>query len=302
MWLPVLISSLAVAWCAWLTATVLTRPVMRVDQAWAFEDVRRSRLMAASRTYRWFHPLVDEWQGSAGLQIPGLSVPVERSLRQRGSRLPWRPGEYLATTLLEALGVAVVVGTGWWLSGGAALESAWWGLIAACGTVYSILWILKRRARRHVAEFVSRLPFALDGIAMLLQVGAGIEEAFETMARESSGHATGFELTELNQAIRRGTSFRQALEDLRTRFDEVEIREPLGAIISSSELGTPLSEVLRILAHQMRQKRMQQVETIAAQAHVAIEYPAFLILLACMLVIMVPFVATALVSWFRSGL
>lgn len=301
MWPVLLLTAGACGGLTWIVLSLVTRPSLPVDQAWAFEEVRRARLESACATYRIFLPLIDEWIQGGLLTIPGLEPMVERSLRQRGSRLPWRPAEYLASSILEGLGCGAA---------GVALIWVWTGSIAlwlptiVMGTLVYLgwaLWSLQQQSRRHVADFIARLPFALDGMAMLLQVGAGLEETLGTLARESGGHAVGFELTEMNAAIRRGVPFRQAVEDLRNRFDAVEIREPLGAINSSSELGTPLSEVLRVLAQQMRLKRMQNLETIAARAQVAIQFPAFLILLACTLVIMVPFVAPVVLQMLGSG-
>lgn len=301
MWPAVLSTAVACGWLTWVIVGLLTRPSLPVDQAWAFEEVRRARLEAASPAFRICLPLIDEWTLGGTRRIPMLQEIVERGLRQRGSRLPWRPAEFLATTLLEGLGMGGAAFLLTWVWTG---STAMWLFVLLMGTVGYVawaLWSLNHQAARHVSDFITRLPFALDGMAMLLQVGAGLEEALGTLARESGSHAVGFELTELNAAVRRGTPFRQAIEDLRSRFDAVEIREPLGAINSSSELGTPLSEVLRVLAQQMRLKRMQNLETIAARAQVAIQFPAFLILLACTLVIMVPFVAPAFLQLLGSG-
>lgn len=297
-----LCTAVASGWMTWLVISLLSRPRLQVDQAWAFEEMRRARLEGASTTYRWFLPVIDEWQQWGWLGLPGLEPRIARGLRQRGSRLPWRSTEFLAVILLEGAGVGLACVLGLWVwSGSLALWLPMWvvGFVASVGFA---VWRLEQQARRHVAEFIARLPFALDGMAMLLQVGAGLEEALGTLARESGENPVGFELDELNAAIRRGIPFRQAVEEMRNRFDAVEIREPFGAINSSFELGTPLSEVLRVLAQQMRLKRMQTLETVAARAQVAIQFPAFLILVACTLVIMVPFVAPAILNLVQSGL
>jgi len=85
-----------------------------------------------------------------------------------------------------------------------------------------------------------------------------------------------------------------ALRNFVTRTQDEDVAEVVLAIIEGEELGTPLAKILRIQAEQMRQKRSQWAEKASSEAEVTLVFPAMLIMIACLILVVAPFILTAI--------
>lgn len=85
-----------------------------------------------------------------------------------------------------------------------------------------------------------------------------------------------------------------ALRNFARRVQDDDVAEFVAGVIEGEKLGTPLAQIFRVQAEQMRQKRSQWAEKAAAESEVALVFPAMLIMVACLIIVAAPFVLTAI--------
>jgi Flp pilus assembly protein TadB len=296
MWVSTALLAAAVGVAAWTLSGLVGKKQLRQDQLWAFEDRRIAALEAKSRVIRWCGPLVDELRRGPWNRLPGIRS-VERWLSQSYTTTPWSVDEFMAASLIEAsflsiTGICLLQVIGF--SGLVCFVVGFTLVVVYCGFV---IFRLRCAAIRRMNQLKMRFPFAIDAVAMIMGAGASFHEALQTVAKQCGGHPVGEELTQLLHSLEHGFTFRQAIEKLRQRLHDADIRELMAAAVTSHELGTPLVSTLLELGQRMRISQSQLLETRAAQANVAIQGPAFLVLVSCVVIIMVPFLLPAIALW-----
>jgi tight adherence protein C len=152
---------------------------------------------------------------------------------------------------------------------------------------------LNKAAVLRLDRLKARLPYGVDLMALMMEAGAGFRDSLGAVARENSDHPLGQELGKVQYAIERGQTLRQALIEMRDRLNQDDVNEMVFSILKAEELGTPLGKIFLTLADQMRLKRFQWAEKKAGEAETQISYPGMLLMMACMIVAVGPFVLRA---------
>jgi tight adherence protein C len=263
-----------------------------------FEDRRRALLRQGNGTYRMSEPLVN-WLAVRAGGSAAQRERVGRQLQAAGERLPWRPEELIALRQAEGglIGVALFIVFGLM---GQLFAGLLIGVLAAFVYPPAALSDVGRRARRRLAKLKRRLPFAIDLMALMMEAGAGFREALESAVRESKDNPLAEELGRVLSDTERGVSRREALLAVQARLADKDISDLIFAIVKGEEMGTPLASTLRTAADQMRLLKSQTAEKEAGQAQVTILFPGLLVMLACILIIVAPFLLQALKQ--RGGL
>lgn len=276
----------AVGWLAAAVVRVMFGPRLGASQG-MYERERRERIRAESPVFLWLEPLVDELARSQ--KVTDDHEKIARALRMLPDWPPWTPQDFLATRKVEAGLCGIVIGLLLWPILGP--------IVAIVGTIivasgYIIFWGVRVQelAQKRRTAFLKRLPYAVDLLALMMEAGASFDEAVATLVEESPNHPVGEEFSFLLREIRLGRSRRDALIQLRDRLDEDSVREFVTAILNGEEFGTPLSRILRTQADQMRLKRSQWAEKAAGEAQVKIVFPGIMIMIACLLIIVTPFI------------
>ncbi len=295
--IPFLLSGavlLGVLIASWAVAFAIGRKVSIPADASRFEVERRAALESDSIVYRTLQVLVydlvgycRDWYGKQRL------LAIKKSLTFCGEGAPWTAEEFLATKHLEGMIAGTVVGL---------VFSIQLGFIAGVGIAISIafaypivvLAALADKASAKVRSIKLRLPFVVDLMALMLESEANFRDCLKTAVRENSDHPLGQELAVVDHEIELGRPRADALRTFQMRMgDDDDVRELVFAIIKGEELGTPLAEVLRNQADQMRLKRSQWGEKAAAEAQVKMSFPGMLIMVACIIVVMAPIILAA---------
>jgi len=86
--------------------------------------------------------------------------------------------------------------------------------------------------------------------------------------------------------VQLGYTRRDALKRLAMRTGVAEIRSFVGLIIQSDELGTSLVELLRNYAADMRFRRLNKAEKLAAQAATKMLIPLFIFIFPTVFIMM----------------
>jgi len=267
---------------------VLRRPDLDARLAPYLRDAPRpSRLLAGSETLTPFPTLerllrpvlgdlmkgVDRWVGGAG--------GVRRRLDQLGTDLT-----------LEQFRAEQVIWGGFGLA--AALGLVFLSLAAGSGTnpvllllaagIFTIGGVLARdryltkqvaqREERMLAEF----PTIAELLALAITAGEGPVGALERVTRISSGELT----RELSRALgeaRAGASLVQALEGIARRTSLAPLARFVDGVAVAVERGTPLAEVMRAQAVDVREAGKRQLLESAGRREIGMMVPVVFLVL-----------------------
>lgn len=203
----------------------------------------------------------------------------------------WRPEEYLAARHLGLIPAITAGGlVAWAHSGGLA------GLAMGLGMLlFAPVFIAKEvrdRAARRVREVRSRLPYTLDLMALVLEAGGGtLFDCLRMAADENAGHPLGEEYRRVVSAIEKGVSPTDALGEMSRRLGDQDVAEVNLAITTSESRGLPLGEALQVVGARIRTRQVQWMERAAEEAKVHITWPAMIVMIACLAIVVAPFLA-----------
>ena len=251
----------------------------------SFELSRRSKLRQSNACYRLFEPLIDEL---AEMQPTSpQDSPLAYHLKLCPGLPPWGPREFMATNIVEAVFVGLSISAFVSLSGMVIFAVILGGLT---GLAYPALAksSVVSRSKSWLKQIKLRLPFAIDQISLMMEAGAGFEDSLKTVVNDNPDHPLSIEFAEVIRQLSLGRPRSQALNSFRDRLADDDISEIIFAITKGEELGTPLGNILREQAAQMRIKRSQWGEKAAAEAEVQMVFPGMITMVACLLVIVAP--------------
>lgn len=161
------------------------------------------------------------------------------------------------------------------------------GIGGFLGFYLPLFWLnSKIGQRKH--EIEKALPDALDLLTISVEAGLGFDAAIAKVAEKWENELSrGF--ARVNAEIRLGKIRREALRDMSHRADVPNLTNFIAAVIQADTLGVSLAKVLRIQSEQMRVKRRQRAEELAAKAPVKMMFPlVFLIFPSIMIVLLGP--------------
>lgn len=149
------------------------------------------------------------------------------------------------------------------------------------------------RKRQHVIRLA--LPDALDLLVVCIEAGLGLDQAFMRVSQEL--RITHPELCEeldmVNAQIRVGRTRIEALRELASRTGVDDIKSLVAMLIQTDRFGTSVAQSLRVHSEDMRLKRRQRAEEMAAKTTVKMVPPlVFFIFPALFVVILGPAMIT----------
>ena len=216
---------------------------------------------------------VDRWVGGATSVRRRLDqAGTETTLEQfRAEQVVWG-GFGLAAALGLAL-LSVASGTG--TSPVALLGSC--ALLMVAGVLGRDRWLtrqVQRREERMLAEF----PTVAELLALAVTAGEGPIGALERIARTSSGELT----KELSRALgeaRAGATLIQALEGIAARTSLAALARFVDGVAVAVERGTPLADVLRAQAVDVREAGRRRLLESAGRREIAMMVPVVFLVL-----------------------
>lgn len=261
-------------------------------QAWDFEEIRLNEIRKRSFWYRHFEPLCRDLENGIWLHTIGNLNSIEKSLQQGADDLPWSAKEYLATKTVKLVFVSAIVGV--------AISWADWGLalfLAAAILSVGVLLIsrrLRNQAKNRIRRFKRRLPFAIDLIALMMEAGGDFRQSLSVVVKENAGNPVGYEFGRIAKAHSAGQPLRECLEQMRERLQDEDINEIVFSVKNAEELGVPLSQIFLTIAEQMRLKQSQLAEKLIGERKTMMVFPAWIIMIACLIVAVAPFILGAM--------
>ncbi len=158
------------------------------------------------------------------------------------------------------------------------------GVIGAGGYFFPDLW-LRQKVQARQKEIRLALPNALDLLTISVEAGLGFDAALVRVT-EKYKNALSEEFTQVLNEIRLGRPRMEALDDMGRRVGVEELHSFIQALIQSEQLGVGIAKVLRIQSEEMRRKRRQRAEELAAQASLKMLFPMLLFIFPTIFIIL----------------
>ncbi|GAB3188260.1 type II secretion system F family protein [Nesterenkonia suensis] len=127
---------------------------------------------------------------------------------------------------------------------------------------------IRRRQSRMLAEF----PTVAEMIALAVSAGESAPGAFERVSRVSQGELN-VELTRVLHQTQAGSPFSQALKEMSLRVQSAPISRFLEGIIVAMDRGTPLAEVMRAQAEDVRDLSKRDLMETAGKKEISMLIP-----------------------------
>jgi tight adherence protein C len=162
------------------------------------------------------------------------------------------------------------------------------------GVLLPEMWLLWRiHGRQHRLQ--KALPDGLDLLVICVEVGLGLDQAILRVAEELQivHPELSDELQLVNLEMRVGKTRIDALRELARRTGLEDIKSLVAMLIQTERFGTSIAQSLRVHSDELRTKRRQRAEEMAAKTTVKMVPPlVFFIFPALMVVILGPAIIT----------
>ncbi len=144
---------------------------------------------------------------------------------------------------------------------------------------------LKRR--RHEQIFCG-LPDALDLLVVCIESGLGLDAAMQKVSEELhlSNRVLSEEFHITCASIRFGQPRNEALHDLGERSGFMDLKTLVAVLIQASKFGTSVAQALRVHSDDMRTRRRQRAEELAAKTTVKLLIPLVLFIFPSIFVVL----------------
>tara|TARA_R110002110_G_scaffold370017_3_gene580017 strand:+ start:389 stop:1237 length:849 start_codon:yes stop_codon:yes gene_type:complete len=139
-------------------------------------------------------------------------------------------------------------------------------LMVSLVLAYSPRFLYNFLRQRRQNKFLVEFPDALHSLSTMMQSGANLNMALETLVSETSG-AISEEFGLFMRELRLGVSFENALDNLYERMPVPEMRLVISGMKISREIGGSLAEVLARMSETIRRKIEMEgkIDSLTAQ-------------------------------------
>ena len=145
----------------------------------------------------------------------------------------------------------------------------------AVAYVYPLVWLRGSVKRRHTA-IQRALPFVLDLLTLSVEAGMDFISALQRNCKLRRLDPLNEELLRMTKEIQIGSSRKEALRGMAERVRQPDLKSVALALIQADELGVSIGSMLRIQSEQLRSRRFDRAEKLAAEAPVKMLGPLML--------------------------
>jgi len=149
-------------------------------------------------------------------------------------------------------------------------------------------WVLAWLRRRYMAALRRGIPDALDLLVVCSEAGMALESALEHVSKEirHSNPPVSVALAKLLDELLILPDRREAFRNFGNRTGIEGARRLATMLSQSMQYGTPLSQVLRTIAIDLRRDRILALETKAARLPVLLIMPLILFIMPSMFIVL----------------
>lgn len=262
------------------------RPGLRARLEPYVRDAAPSRLLdvappGASR--RALQEVLGPWPAAVARQVErvtGGSASVQRRLDQLGGGRGIE--QFRAEQLLCGLmGAALGAGAGSLLTSGRRAAFVPVVALLVVGGLLGLLirdHVLAQQVRRRQERMLAEFPAVAELLALSVGAGEGAAGALDRVARTCSGELAA-ELRRTVAQTRTGTPLHTALEQLATRSALPALSRFVDGLVVALERGTPLGDVLRAQAQDVRELARRRLLESGGRREIAMTVPVVFLIL-----------------------
>lgn len=159
------------------------------------------------------------------------------------------------------------------------------GMGVALAYVQPIIWLRGMVKRRHLSIQKS-LPFVLDLLTLSVEAGMDFINALQRNCKLRKLDPLNEELLRMTKEIQVGSSRKEALRNMADRVRQPDLKSVAYALIQADELGVSIGSILRIQSEQLRSRRFDRAEKLAAEAPVKMLAPLLLCIFPAVFIIL----------------
>jgi tight adherence protein C len=176
------------------------------------------------------------------------------------------------------------------LSSGLGMDGDTGNTIALIGGIAGLLgpdMTLRRLRARYIAKVEGGIADMLDLLLICAQSGLALQPGLVRVEVEIRGMypELAWEVAQTATELQINADSRVALNNLGTRTGIDSLRRLTGTLVQTLQYGTPLSEALRALSHEMRQETLTRFEEKAARLPILLTMPMIIFILPCVFII-----------------
>lgn len=146
----------------------------------------------------------------------------------------------------------------------------------------------KAEIQRRQQDMLGNFATTVDLMALIIESGLDYMTAFERIIKIAKNKTLlEVEIEKTLNETKLGYSRKEALERLAQRTGVQDIRSFVGLIVQSDELGTSLVDLLRNFSADLRFRRMNKAEKLAAQASTKMLIPMFIFIFPVVFILMI---------------
>ena len=139
--------------------------------------------------------------------------------------------------------------------------------------------------RRHLS-IQKALPFVLDLLTLSVEAGMDFISALQRNCKLRKLDPLNEELLRMTKEIQVGSSRKDALKGMADRVKQPDLKSVAYALIQADELGVSIGSILRIQSEQLRSRRFDRAEKLAAEAPVKMLGPLMLCIFPAVFIIL----------------
>jgi len=148
------------------------------------------------------------------------------------------------------------------------------------------IWLTRSAIRRRHLSIQRSLPFVLDLLTLSVEAGMDFISALQRNCKLRRLDPLNEELLRMTKEIQVGSSRKEALRNMATRVRQPDLKAVAGALIQADELGVSIGAMLRIQSEQLRSRRFDRAEKLAAEAPVKMLGPLMLCIFPAVFIIL----------------
>ena len=145
--------------------------------------------------------------------------------------------------------------------------------------------VLKVHINKRKKELARDLPNVIDLLKLCVEAGMDFMLALKRVVRDYKLCAVTEELTNVWRQIQMGRSRAEALKHFAWRVDMPEVSSFVRALIQGDKMGTPIGDILKNQAEEMRTYRILKAEEEAMKAPVKMLLPLLFFIMPVILIV-----------------
>lgn len=163
-----------------------------------------------------------------------------------------------------------------------------WLLTAAAVGYYLPNVLLNQRIQTRQREIFNSFPDALDLMTVCVEAGLGMDAALGRVAAEIGlkSPLLADELNLVTLELRAGNTKERALRNLALRTGVEDVDALVAMLIQAERFGTSVADSLRVQSEQLRTKRRQRAEEMAAKIALKLLFPLIFFIFPSLLVVL----------------